>query len=213
MKQWTTRLGALLLLGPTGSGKTPLGDCLERRGLWNRRCFHFDFGANLRRVADEGGHGLSASDLETVRDALRRNALLEDSQFPIAERILADFILRRDVQGGDLLVLNGLPRHVGQAEAIDRLLRVRLVIALDCPSETVLSRIAGNTGGDRAGRQDDSPAEIARKLEIYRSRTVPLLDRYAAEGVQIAAFDVEESTRPERLAGLVEKRYGITDDD
>ncbi|MCX7427258.1 MAG: hypothetical protein NTW96_16720 [Planctomycetia bacterium] len=45
-----TRNDAMLLLGPTGSGKTPLGDLLERRGLGGRRCVHFDFGAHLRRI-------------------------------------------------------------------------------------------------------------------------------------------------------------------
>jgi hypothetical protein len=43
-------LPALLLLGPTGAGKTPLGDWLEAHGLWGRPCHHFDFGANLRAV-------------------------------------------------------------------------------------------------------------------------------------------------------------------
>ncbi len=42
---------AILLLGPTGSGKTPLGQALEKKGLAGRRCVHFDFGANLREIA------------------------------------------------------------------------------------------------------------------------------------------------------------------
>jgi adenylate kinase family enzyme len=41
---------AILLLGPTGSGKTPLGQVLEERGLWGHTCMHFDFGANLREI-------------------------------------------------------------------------------------------------------------------------------------------------------------------
>jgi adenylate kinase len=207
------RQDALILLGPTGAGKSPLGDFLERRGLWNRRCFHFDFGANLRRVAIEGGPGLGDSDVALVRDVLQRNALLEDSQFPIAERILEGYMHRHGLRHGDLIALNGLPRHVGQAAALDQRLRVRLVVLLDCAAATAHSRIRENAGGDRAERRDDSPAEIARKLEIYRTRTAPLLDRYAAEGVQIAAFDVRTSTASEQLADVLEKEYGITDDD
>ena len=42
---------AVVLLGPTGSGKTPLGEWLEAKGLGGRRCHHFDFGTRLRRVA------------------------------------------------------------------------------------------------------------------------------------------------------------------
>ena len=43
---------AILLLGPTGSGKSPLGDELEANGLNGRRCLHFDFGRRLRRAAE-----------------------------------------------------------------------------------------------------------------------------------------------------------------
>ena len=53
------RPAALLLIGPTGSGKTPLGDLLDREGLWHRRCCHFDFGERMRRiVAGAGGMGV-----------------------------------------------------------------------------------------------------------------------------------------------------------
>jgi adenylate kinase len=50
------KMRALLLLGPTGSGKSPLGDRLEARGLWSVRCAHFDFGANLRAEAADFGN-------------------------------------------------------------------------------------------------------------------------------------------------------------
>ena len=53
---------ALLLIGPTGSGKTPLGELLERSGLWGRPCRHFDFGERMRRIALQsavGGMALS----------------------------------------------------------------------------------------------------------------------------------------------------------
>lgn len=42
------RYAAMVLLGPTGSGKTPLGHVFAARGFLNRRCAHFDFGENLR---------------------------------------------------------------------------------------------------------------------------------------------------------------------
>lgn len=45
------RLPAVLLLGPTGAGKTPLGRICAQRGLWGRSCTHVDFGACLRRAA------------------------------------------------------------------------------------------------------------------------------------------------------------------
>ena len=53
---------AILLLGPTAAGKTPLGQLFADRGLWGRPCVHFDFGENLRRIADSG----SADGLESA---------------------------------------------------------------------------------------------------------------------------------------------------
>ena len=81
---------AALLLGPTGAGKTPLGQMIESRGLWGDECLHFDFGANLRRVVDENrpDEVISRADIEFLRGVLASGALLEDEHFPIARRIL-----------------------------------------------------------------------------------------------------------------------------
>ena len=44
---------AVLLVGPTGCGKSPLGQLLERLGLKGMRCLHFDFGKRLRKINAE----------------------------------------------------------------------------------------------------------------------------------------------------------------
>ena len=89
-----SRPEAILLLGPTGSGKTPLGEMLEARGLGGCACAHFDFGDRLRRIA--AGQleidGLTPADRAFLVDVLERGALLEDKHFPIAEKILQAFI-------------------------------------------------------------------------------------------------------------------------
>src|SRR3990172_5397895 len=79
---------ALLLLGPTGSGKTPLGELIAKRGLWQRKCAHFDFGAHLRRLVerDQPDDLISRRDIDFLKQILRSGDLLEDEHFPIAER-------------------------------------------------------------------------------------------------------------------------------
>ena len=187
---------AILLLGPTGSGKTPLGDCLAERGLFGRRCVHFDFGAQLRHVAEHGGKGLATDDIAFVQSVLARGALLEDDTFHIARTILENFMEEQSVDARDIVVLNGLPRHAGQARNVGELLKMILVVALECTAEVVRERIAGNSGGDRTERSDDSVAEIARKLEIYAARTLPLLDHYRSEGAQHCRVPVGVETTP-----------------
>ena len=194
----TARLAAVLLLGPTGAGKTPLGEFMERNGLWGRRCAHFDFGANLRRAAEDGGRafGLQAGDVETIRRVLSEGALLSDAQFPIAVRILTGFAAAANLSPGDWVVLNGLPRHEGQARGIVPVADVRCVISLDCPADVARQRIRTDSGGDRAGRLDDSPEEVERKLEVFRRKTRPLLDHYRGKQVRIAEFQVAVNTSP-----------------
>ncbi|MFC1452200.1 nucleoside monophosphate kinase [Verrucomicrobiota bacterium] len=198
---------AALLAGPTGSGKTPLGDLLQTRGLKGRRCFHFDFGAELRRIAEEPArHGGPADeDVEVVRGSLRSGALLEDRHFHIAETILRAFLDRNGLTAPDLVVLNGLPRHVGQAAAIDESVSVELVVWLRCGPEVVHERILRNSGGDRTGRTDDTRAEVAAKLRVFEERTRPLLDYYRAGNVRVVDIDVGVGSGVEDMLASLEQ--------
>lgn len=185
---------AILLLGPTGSGKSPLGDLLATRGWPGRRCVHLDFGAQLRRVAAHGGSGLTAEQVGYVGRVLRDGLLLEDDRFDVARAILRAFLRERAVGAPDLVVLNGLPRHVGQARDLEQVFDIVLVVALQCDAATVHARIVGDSGGDRGGRTDDSVMQIERKLRTYAARTQPLLDHYRRLGVLVRAIEVGVDT-------------------
>ncbi len=196
---------AILLLGPTGSGKTPLGDCLEQFPLWDRRCHHFDFGANLRAVVGgETAVSFTAAEIRFLRRVLEEGALLEAEHFPLAARILDAFIARKNVQTADLLVLNGLPRHREQAKAMVCKVAVIAVVQLDCDARTVAERLWRNSGGDRAQRADDAEILVARKLAIYEERTRPLLDYYRGQGIRILKVPVGIETQPAEIVDRLE---------
>ena len=148
-----TRNDAVLLVGPTGAGKTPLGDALAESGVGTRRCHHFDFGANLRRIAAgrDVPDTFDNDDLCIVKQVLTAGVLLEDESFHIAKKILYGFLKDMAVADSDLLILNGLPRHVGQARDTDRLVNMRAILSLECTPDIVRARIHRNTGGDRTG--------------------------------------------------------------
>ncbi len=185
---------ALLLLGPTGAGKTPLGEALEKSGVHGCRAIHFDFGTHLRRAVIHPADYplLTADDVAVIDAKLRGNALLEDNEFPIAEKIMASFIATRHLGRGEYIILNGLPRHVGQAEAVESMVNVEEVIYLECSTSVVQHRIATDAGGDRALRIDDSVQEIAKKLKIFHDRTKPLLDFYRRRNVLIRKVRIRE---------------------
>ena len=199
---------AILLLGPTSTGKTPLGQVLDERGVAGQRCVHFDFGENLRQIVADGqpDEVVSREDIEFLRGVLRAGALLEDKDFPIAERVLRRFLCRQGVDAGTLVVLNGLPRHAGQASAMADILHVRSIVYLQCSAETVLARIADNTGGDRVGRRDDQAADVRRKLDIFAERTAPLADFYGANGAHILELEVSADMTPEQMWMELDKR-------
>jgi len=204
-----SRPQAILLLGPTGSGKTPLGEMLQARGLGTGQCMHFDFGGRLRRIAagllnvDE----LTGDDRALISGVLDRGALLEDEHFGVAEKILRAFIAEQNIGPADeswhgrpahaTIILNGLPRHVGQADDVDRIVTVRLVIELSCSAQTVSRRLADDAGGDRADRIDDAPARVRKKLELYTRRTEGLLDHYRSLGAAVISLTVGPDTTAE----------------
>ncbi len=205
----TNTYKAILLLGPTGTGKTPLGQQLETRNLWGKTYRHFDFGEKLREAAalsdgtagKEGGGGvkLTKKELETINNVLKSNSLLEDGDFPIAEKLLSAFIGESAAPAGpetEIIILNGLPRHTGQAEALSRIVDIRLVIILEAHPAVIIERIKSNSGGDRAGRKDDSQDEISRKLDIYRQQTMPLVEYYKKLDRTILEIEVETDTIP-----------------
>ena len=190
---------AILLLGPTGSGKTPLGSYIEQKGMLGKKCFHFDFGSELRNSekADVLSSQFTREDLEYIKKVLKEGALLEDETFYIAEKILNSFIFENFVTDKDLIVLNGLPRHRGQAEDVDAIVEIKMVVYLECSREVVRDRIRLNSGGDRSVRIDDSMKEVDRKLNIFHKRTSPLLQYYQNKNIPVKKIMVEVDTTSE----------------
>jgi len=186
---------AILLIGPTGSGKTPLGDEIAGRGWQARQAVHFDFGENLRNAVERGTADdcLTEADISFLREVLVSGALLENEKFSIAERMFRSFLARHETADDAVIVLNGLPRHVGQAQAMAAWVNVRRVVYLACSDDVVFARIARDTGGDRAGRDDDETGQVRRKLETFRGRTAQLLDHYEQKGASILTIQVTEA--------------------
>lgn len=199
-----TRQRAILLLGPTGSGKTLLGDHLQQRGLWGRACHHFDFGQALRRAARGESGPLGSAQVAYVRRVLESGELLDDEHFVVAEAILQDFIRSRDPHPDDLLILNGLPRHSGQAEALASAVDVEAIVRLCCPPEIAAERIARNSGGDRSGRADDEPSAVRARLARFESETAPLVEWYRRRGATVRDFAVTVTTSPADVAAALD---------
>ena len=89
--------------------------------------------------------------------------------------IIAERLAKPDCQSGYLL--DGFPRTIAQAEALDRMLAEKktpldVVLELQVPEDELFRRLAGR------GRADDSPDVIRQRLVAYRKQTEPLLEYY-----------------------------------
>lgn len=207
MSEGPAKRRAMVLLGSTGAGKTPLGNLIEQRGLWNHRWVHFDFGAQLRRIAagDCRDGQFGPDDVAVIQRVLREGALLEDAHAALAEQVLRAF-LAEHASPEIGVVLNGLPRHAGQIKTIEPLVEVCTVLALRCPSETAIQRIRNNVGGDRAGRCDDTEEMVRAKIELFYQRTNPLVAHYLDLDIPVRRIVVTATMTPDEVWQILERR-------
>lgn len=167
----------LVLLGPPGAGKGTQGDRLiERHGL-----VRLSTGDMLRAaVKAETPVGLKAKDI------MARGDLVPDE---VVISIIDDRLKAADVQNG--FILDGFPRTVAQAEALDRLLAgkgiaLNAVVELKVDEAALLkrieTRIAETKVRGEAVRADDNPEALKKRLDAYRAQTAPLSAYYKAKG-------------------------------
>ena len=178
---------AALLIGPTGAGKSPLGDHIAMNGLFGKKAHHLDFGAELRAVLSRNDSSLlySPSEIALIKCVLEQGLLLEDRHFPLAGKIIVSFLDRSGFSSDDVLILNGIPRHAGQAKDISSVAAIRSLILLECSVDSVFCRVRYNVGGDRTGRTDDDAALVDSKLRLFNERTAPLVDHYRNTGTTL----------------------------
>jgi len=168
----------LILLGPPGAGK----GTQAQRLLAKHRIVQLSTGDMLRAAVAAGTPvGLRA------KSTMERGELVPDD---VVVAIIADRIGKSDARRG--FVLDGFPRTVPQAEALDRLLAERglkldAVMELKVDEGILLQRIekraAEMTARGEKIRSDDNPEVLRERLSAYRKQTAPLVDYYASKGM------------------------------
>jgi adenylate kinase len=94
-------------------------------------------------------------------------------------------------------VLDGFPRTLAQAEALDELLRdlgrdLDIVFDLQVPQrEMLIARLLRRAAEE--GRPDDTPEVIERRLELYDSETAPLVDYYRTHRANVVGIHADRS--------------------
>ena len=206
----------LILLGAPGAGKGTQAEILCRRlGIPTIST------GNILRAAIKDGTptGLKA------KSFIDAGALVPDE---VIIGIVDERLAKADCKDG--YILDGVPRTIAQAEALEKAgIGFDAVVSIEISEEEILRRMNGrrvceacgssynvvsipprvegicdNCGGKLIQRKDDTPETVRERLKVYHTETEPLVDFYAARGLlrPVRSDDTKEGTTQAILAAL-----------
>jgi adenylate kinase len=161
----------ILLLGPQGAGKGTQGRLISAEyGIP-----HIATGDILRAAIVAG------TEVGRKAEPLLNSGQLVPDEIMIG--LIRDRLAQEDTQRG--FVLDGFPRTVAQAEALDAMLEkierpLKVVFEFQVPEEISVERLRRRA--EEEGRADDTPEAIRTRLRLYREQTEPLVEHYRARG-------------------------------
>lgn len=168
----------LILLGPPGAGK---GTQAERI-VAGFGIPQLSTGDMLREAVELGTKtGVHAKEI------MERGDLVPDD---LVVSVVADRLDHPDAANG--FILDGFPRTLAQAEALDkelyqRGLRLDAVLELRVDESVLIDRVKTRAQQTAARgevlRSDDTPEVCERRLDIYRAQTAPVIDHYRSQGL------------------------------
>ncbi|MGH3037546.1 MAG: adenylate kinase [Gaiellaceae bacterium] len=165
----------IVILGPPGAGKGTQGKLIAA----DAGIPHVNTGEMFRAECAAG------TELgERVRSILDDGDLVPDD---LTIEVVRARLAQDDTARG--FVVDGFPRTLAQAEALDRVLaeidRGELCVVLDfqVSDEIAVQRLLGRAGVE--GRSDDAPDRIRHRLDVYHEKSEPLVEYYRARGILV----------------------------
>lgn len=188
----------LILLGPPGAGKGTQAEILSKRLDVDT----ISTGAILRGAIREGTElGCTASQY------INEGKLVPDD---VVVKIVKERLSQEDCKKG--FILDGFPRTVAQAEALDEAgIKIDKVLLLDVADDIIVERLSGRRecakcatpyhtvykpspagdmcpcGGKLIQRDDDNEQTVKNRIKVYHNQTEPIKEYYKKKGVLVSA--------------------------
>lgn len=206
----------LILLGAPGAGKGTQAEILCKR---------------LSIPTISTGNILRAAIKEGTPTGLKAKSYIDAGKLVPDEVIIGivdERLAQPDCAGG--YILDGVPRTIAQAEALERAgITFDAVVSIEISEEEILRRMSGrrvcaacgssynvefvpprregvcdNCGGKLIQRKDDTPETVRERLKVYHTETEPLVDFYARRGLlrPVRSAPTKEGTTQAILAAL-----------
>ena len=202
----------IILLGAPGAGKgTQATKIMDKYGMP-----HISTGDIFREnIKNETPIGLEA------KTYIDKGHLVPDD---VTCRIVEDRLQKDDCKNG--YMLDGFPRTIAQAEMLDKITDLDVVINIDVDFALVMDRLCGRRvckdcgesyhvsmlngetkcarcGGDLYQRKDDNPETVESRLQVYSKQTAPLIEYYEKKGL---LFNVVSDSTPEATFEKISKK-------
>ncbi len=203
----------IVLLGPPGVGKGTYAKRLSER----YNIPHISTGDILREEIHKG------SELgRQVREYVERGELVPDD---IIIQVVKERLRAEDCKKG--FILDGFPRTLNQARALDEITKIDVVFNFVAPKEVIIDRLSGRRicsqcgaiyhikyrppkkpgicdvcGGKLYQREDDRPEVIETRLEVYKKQTAPLIEYYTKKGLLV---DIDASKEIDQVIAQCEE--------
>jgi adenylate kinase len=165
----------IVILGPPGAGKGTQGKLIAR----DAGIPHVNTGDIFRAECAAG-----------TELGQRVNSIIDAGDL-VPDELTTEIVRARLEQDGTArgFVLDGFPRTLAQAEALDRVLaeidrgELSVVLNFELPDEMALERLLGRASVE--GRSDDAPDKVQHRLDVYHQQTEPLVEYYRARDLLV----------------------------
>ena len=192
----------IILLGAPGSGKGTLAKQISAEFKIPQISTGDLFRAAIKEETELG---------LKVKSIIAGGGLVSDD---ITVSMLKERIAHKDCENG--FILDGFPRTIAQAEALERMTDIDAIILIELDSEVIVKRLSGRRtclecreiyninshasdtcdkcGATLVQRDDDKPESIKNRLEVYENTTSPLINFYSDRLFKVSGEGTPEDT-------------------